>query len=873
MSYSISCDRKWQKFWQEHSFNEFKEDDTKDKLYVLEMFSYPSAANLHVGHWYNYSLSDSWARMKKMQNFNVFQPMGFDAFGLPAENYAIKTGIHPQDSTKQNIKTMEKQLLEMGAFFAWDHELITCNEDYYRWTQWLFLQLYKHNLAYRKKAAVNWCPSCQTVLANEQCENGHCERCHSQISRKNLTQWFFKITDYAQELLDGLDNLDWPEKTKKIQTNWIGRSKGASILFELDEKSLNLLNEDGKKLYNNALEVFTTKPDTLMGLSYLVMAPEHELAKHLATAEHQEAVLQYIEETAKSSEIDRQASNREVSGVFTGSYAIHPISGERLPIYLSDYVIATYGTGIVMAVPAHDERDWRFSVKFNIPYKCVIIPEEIFKNLQNSSQAEELKIQMQNLNPQLIENLHLPYCEAGRLCNCHHLPELNALSSDEAKTLIVAKLSALNKGKEKINFRLRDWLISRQRYWGAPIPIIYCKKCGTVPVPESELPVKLPYNVEFKPDGQSPLAKCTDFVHCRCPKCNAPATRDTDTLDTFVCSSWYYLRYTNPHNKEKAFDSNLVNKLLPVDKYIGGAEHAAMHLLYARFITKSLRDMKLLNFDEPFKSLIHQGIILGADGQKMSKSSGNTITPDTYIQEYGSDVFRLYLAFGFAYTEGGPWSDDGVKSIAKFISKLERLFENLKKDVDNKITVVPDLNDLYESYFELSTPDDKNLYYVLNNSIKFVTIDAEKFQFNTSLSRIMELNNAIHAYLTLDDSKKNRALLMTASLKMLQLLAPFAPHFAEEMWELMMKDKESYSSIFNTKWPISDEKALILDEIEIAVQINSKIVAKIMVKNDSDEAEVKSLALTHPHIQNLTQGKNIVKFIYIKGRIANFVVK
>ncbi|MDF2531974.1 MAG: leucine--tRNA ligase, partial [Clostridia bacterium] len=632
MSYSKEIDRKWQKIWEDSQLYKFHPEKVDNKLYVLEMFSYPSGAKLHAGHWYNYSLSDSWARMKRMQGYEIFQPMGFDAFGLPAENYAIKTGIHPHDSTMQNIETMERQLKEMGATFDWDYEVVTCVPDYYKWTQWLFLTLYKNGLAYRKEAPVNWCPKCNTVLANEQVVDGHCERCETDVTKKNLTQWFFKITDYAQELLDHLGDLDWPEKTKKIQTNWIGRSEGSEIEFKVDNHDISF-------------KVFTTRADTLMGVTYVVLAPENELVEKLTTEENKKAVAEYQNATKKQTEIDRLSTTKEKTGVFTGSYAVHPITGEKVQIWIADYVLGSYGTGCVMAVPAHDERDYEFAEKYKLPIKRVI------KGLEGVEDA-------------------LPFAEYGLLVNSG---EFDGLTSEEGKTKMVQKLEQENKGQLKINYRLRDWLVSRQRYWGSPIPIIHCEKCGAVPVPEKDLPVLLPYDVEFAPDGESPLKKSAEFMNVTCPTCGGPAHRDPDTLDTFVCSSWYYLRYPDNKNNDEPFSTEWINKMLPVDKYIGGAEHAAMHLLYARFITKALRDAGYLNFDEPFKSLVHQGTILGPDGFKMSKSKGNVISPDVYIDEYGSDVFRMYLAFGFAYIEGGPWSDDGIKAMSRFASRVERI--------------------------------------------------------------------------------------------------------------------------------------------------------------------------------------------------------
>ena len=605
-----AVERKWQSFWEKSKNIGYDPKSDKPKHYVLEMFSYPSGAKLHIGHWYNYGPTDSYARFKRMQGYNVFQPMGFDAFGLPAENYAIKTGVHPKDSTEKNIETMEGQLRAMGAMFDWSAEIKTCDESYYKWTQWMFLQLYKKGLAYRKEAPVNWCPSCQTVLANEQVVENCCERCGTPVVRKNLTQWFFKITEYADELLSGLDTLDWPEKTKAMQRNWIGRSTGCEIEFEC---------ETGDKI-----RVFTTRCDTVFGVTYVVLAPEHPLARKLATPEQMQAVEEYIDYAARASEIDRLSTTREKTGVFTGSYAVNPMNGKKVPVYLADYVLATYGTGAVMAVPAHDERDFAFATKYSLPIVKVI----------------------ENPNGETV----LPYTEDGIMINSL---EFDGLMGEEAREAVAKHLSKLSKGGKKINYRLRDWLVSRQRYWGAPIPVVHCPVCGDVPVPEKDLPVRLPYDVEFRPDGKSPLAKNEKFMHTVCPKCGGEAMRDPDTLDTFVCSSWYYLRYADAHNDRAPFDRAAVDKLLPVDTYVGGAEHACMHLLYARFFTKALRDMGYLDFDEPFKRLIHQGVILGPDGNRMSKSHGNVVSPDEYVEQYGSDAFRLYLMFGFSCGKAG----------------------------------------------------------------------------------------------------------------------------------------------------------------------------------------------------------------------------
>ncbi|MGV1064674.1 leucine--tRNA ligase [Clostridium perfringens] len=814
-NYSTAIDKKWQDKWAESGLYKFDPNKEGEKLYVLEMFSYPSGSQLHAGHWFNYGPVDSWARFKRMQGYNVFQPMGFDAFGLPAENFAIKTGIHPQDSTIKNIAKMEEQLKAMGAMFNWDNEVVTCSPEYYKWTQWLFLKLYEKGLAYRKKAPVNWCPSCQTVLANEQVVDGACERCSTEVTKKDLTQWFFKITDYADELLDKLDGLDWPEKTVAMQKHWIGRSTGSQVNFKVKDRDLNF-------------DVFTTRVDTLCGVSYVVLAPENPLVDEIVSAEQKEAVENYKEEAKKQSDIERQSISREKTGVFTGAYAIHPLTGKEVPIWVGDYVLATYGTGAVMAVPAHDERDFAFAEKFNLPINRVI-------EAKDGSETT------------------LPFCEHGILVNSG---EFDGLTTAEAKEKIVEKLASMGLGEKKVNFRLRDWLVSRQRYWGAPIPVVYCEECGIVPVPESQLPVELPYDVEFAPDGKSPLAKNEAFVNTTCPHCGKPAKRETDTLDTFVCSSWYYLRYPDNKNTEAPFNPELINKMLPVDKYVGGPEHACMHLLYARFITKALRDMGYLNFDEPFTSLTHQGLILGPDGLKMSKSKGNTISPDDYIKEYGADVFRMYLMFGFAYTEGGAWSDDGIKSVNRFVERIERIIdtarEAISKGENNKTTM---------------DKAEKELNYWRHNTIKSVTDDTDKLQFNTAIARMMEFINALSKYT--QEKEMNLDFLKDVVSDYLRLLAPFAPHFSEEQWSLL---GNSYS-IFNEAWPKFDPKSLVKDEVEIAIQVNGKIKNKIMVSSDLDEEGIKAAALADEKIIASTEGKTVVKVIVIKGRLVNIVVK
>ncbi len=807
MSYAKEIDQKWQKKWKENNLNKFIRDHSKEKCYVLEMFSYPSSSKLHLGHWYNYSIPDSYARFKMMQGYNVFHPMGFDSFGLPAENYAIKTGIHPKKSTNDNIKTMRSQLEEMGPMIDWDNTLETHNPEYYKWTQWLFSTLYKNNLAYRAFAPVNWCDSCKTVLANEQVVDGNCERCGTEVYQKKLNQWFFKITKYADELLDKVDDLDWPEKTKKIQKNWIGRSYGAEIEFKTD--------------YDFNLKVFTTRPDTLFGVTYVVLSPENDLVSKLTTEENKETVLKYQSEASKMTEIDRTSTVREKSGVFTGSYAYNPINDKKIPIWISDYVINTYGTGCVMAVPAHDERDYDFAKKY---YLDII---------------------------QVIDGESLPYTGNGKLLNSN---DFSGTDSNIAKDLIINKLSEVNMGRKTINYRLKDWLVSRQRYWGSPIPIIYCDDCGEVLVPEKDLPVLLPDDIDFRPDGESPLKRCAEFVNCSCPKCGKDAKRETDTLDTFVCSSWYYLRYPDARNHNKAFDSNIINDILPVDTYIGGAEHATMHLIYARFITKVLRDLGYLNFDEPFLRMIHQGMILGADGSKMSKSKGNAILPDEFVDQYGSDVFRLYLMFGFTYQEGGPWSDEGIKSLSRFVNRIDTIQEKI---FNNKYQEKESIDDL-----------EKNLQYIEHKTIKAVTEDINSFSFNTAIARCMEYINELYKYEQSNDAK-NIKFIKESFINFIKLFAPLAPHFSEEIWERLGNN----NSIFYEKYPLFDKTYLLLDTVNLPIQINGKLVGVVQAKKDASESEVNDLINQDEKLVVKFKDLDILKVIYVKERIYNVVKK
>lgn len=785
------------------AFDNFRMDE---KFYVMDMFSYPSGSKLHLGHWFNFGLVDSYARFKKMQGYNVFQPMGFDAFGLPAENFAIKTGTHPKDSTMKNIEIMRNQLIEMGGMFDWSNEVITCEPEYYKWTQWIFTILYKRGLAYKKEAPANWCPSCKTVLAREQVNKGKCERCGAEVQLKKMKQWFLKITDYAEELLTGLEDIDWPERTKAMQRNWIGKSEGAFITFKNDKVG--------------DLEVFTTRPDTIFGVTYLVMAPEHDLVSSITIPEYENEVMAYVRKTEKITEIERQSTTHEKTGVFTGAYAVNPVNGKKIPIWISDYVLESYGTGIVMAVPAHDDRDFEFAQKYGLEKIEVVKGCDIAKNCA--------------------------YTGKGTMINSKFL---NGTSVDEAKEFIIKYMEDKKIGGRKVTYRLRDWLISRQRYWGAPIPIVYCDDCGEVLVPDEQLPVYLPYDVDFRPNGESPLARCESFVKTTCPCCGKPAKREVDTMDTFMCSSWYMLRYPNARNKDKAFDPDYINQMLPVDKYVGGAEHSCMHLIYARFITKVLRDAGYLNFDEPFKSLIHQGIILGSDGQKMSKSKGNTVSPDEYINMYGSDVFRTYLMFGFNYFEGGPWLDEGIIAIKKYYDRVDTCFEKyfaIKKFTDT----------LGE--------EEKELELIVNKTIEKVSYGLDNFQFNTSIARMMELFNAIRTYL---DTGRNSKILKGVMEKAIKLIAPEAPHISEYYWERL----GGTGSIFKQSWPKVDDNVIKNAEIKIPVQINSKNVAILEVEKDATEEQVKNIAMEH--IDARLNGRKIIKVIFVPNRIINFVVK
>ena len=821
MSYDFgSIEKKWRERWSQEGAFRVDLDQLDKKFYTLVMFPYPSGDKLHMGHWYQYGVMDSWARFQRLRGKEIFFPMGFDAFGLPAENFAVKHGIHPDISTRQNVAYMREQFHRMGVTYHFDHEINTSQSDYYRWTQWVFLKLYEKGLAYRKKAPVNWCPSCKTVLANEQVSEGQCERCDSEVSQKDLEQWFFKITEYAQHLLDGLDELDWPDKTRAMQRNWIGRSVGAEVEFQMEDAAFSF-------------RIFTTRPDTLFGVTYMVFAPEHPRVLEITTPAQKEKVEAYIETSRKTTEVERLATTREKTGVFTGSYAINPVNGTKIPIWIGDYVLASYGTGIVMAVPAHDQRDFEFARAFDLPIQKVI--------LAPGSSAED--------------PLKEAYTEAGSMINSAHF---NGISNDEMKESVIQELVAKGLAQKKINFRLRDWLVSRQRYWGSPIPIIYCDQCGEVPVPEEKLPVELPSEVDFKPTGESPLKTCQSFVNTSCPKCSSPARREADTLDTFVCSSFYYLRYPDPKNPTKLAEKQILDKMLPVDHYVGGPEHACMHLLYARFINMVLNDLGYVKNSEPFTRLTHQGMILGPDGQKMSKSKGNTISPDSYVENFGSDVLRLYLCFGFNYLEGGPWSEGGFKAAARFADRIFRLFEENEE--------------IFSSTAESREPtcEDKKLLYQYHYTIKSSTRDTEKFQFNTSIARFMELYNVLGTYLKQGGEKSlNKSLLREIFENYLIMLSPFLPHLCEEWWERSGKS----DSIFNQDWPVHDEVYLKQEEINMAVMINGKVRAQVQVGADAPEESILKTTLAQTAIQRHLEGKTLTKHIFVKGKLINLIVK
>lgn len=818
-----AIEKKWQKKWAEENFYRTEMEPGKKKYYVLEMFPYPSG-NLHMGHVRNYSIGDVMARYKRMAGYNVIHPMGFDAFGMPAENAAIKHGVRPADWTYDNIENMKRQQREMGLSYDWTREVETCRPDYYRWTQWLFELFYKRGLAYKKEASVNWCDTCGTVLANEQVIDGKCWRCDSDVHKKNLSQWFFKITAYADELLRDLSLLSgWPERVKTMQENWIGRSEG--LEFTLDVPAL------GEKI-----PVYTTRPDTAFGITFLALAAEHPLLEKICRDNPKAAEIRaFCQRIHNQSDLERTSGESEKEGIFTGVYCVNPFNGKEVQIWVTNYVLAEYGTGAVMGVPSGDQRDWLFATKYGIDKILTLQPK-----------GQELK----------LEEMTAAYVEKdGVLVNSG---KFTGMEMHDAVKAIIDEAEAQGFGKRQINYRLRDWLISRQRYWGAPIPVIHCPKCGVVLVPEEELPVKLPENVRFEQGAVSPLAQCEEFIHCTCPECGGPAKRETDTMDTFICSSWYYMRYTDAHNDKEPFAKEKVNYWAPVDQYIGGIEHAILHLLYSRFVTKVLRDVGAVNFDEPFTNLLTQGMVI-KDGAKMSKSKGNVVSPEEIIARYGADTARLFILFAAPPERDLEWSDQGVEGAYRFLNRVWRLILSFAE----KIKAASDTYDI-----AALTPAEKELRRVLHVTIAKVTEDVkERFTFNTALSSIMELVNAFYGFQ--DATDVNPHLVRETALDLVKLLAPFAPHITEELWQRLGGEK----SVHIQPWPAYEEAAMRQDEVEIVLQINGKVRDKIVVAAELDAAGMEQAALAQPRVKQYTEGKTIVKVIAIPGKLVNIVVR
>ena len=819
-------EKKWQQYWRDTKLMNMDEASQKPKYYCLMMFPYPSAA-LHVGHGRNYIIGDAVARYMKMKGYNVLAPMGWDAFGLPAENAAIKSGIHPRESTFNNITKIKSQLEEWGVLYDWDREVTSCTPDYYKWTQWLFLKLYEKGLAYKKEAAVNWCPDCRTVLANEQVVNGTCERCSAEVQQKKLKQWFFKITDYAQKLLDDIQSLKgWPQRVKIMQANWIGRSEGAYINFKVEG-------------LDKTLTCFTTRPDTIFGATYMVMAPEHPFIENiLQISESKAEVAKFLEKIKGQSSFQRQSEQVEKEGVFSGLYVINPVNQEKVPLWIANYVIYGYGTGSVMAVPAHDQRDFDFAKKYNLDIKLVI------DNPKDSLKGSLMKS---------------AYEDVGVLVNSG---KFEGMPSNEAKNAIISWMRDNRMGKKAITYKLRDWLISRQRYWGAPIPVIYCDKCGVVPVKEKDLPVELPSDIEFKPTGVSPLKDKKEFIKTTCPKCGAAAKREADTMDTFVDSSWYYLRYLSPKNEKTAFDKKLVDRWLPVDQYIGGVEHAILHLLYSRFITKVLFDIKAVGFNEPFANLFTQGMII-KDGAKMSKSKGNVVNPDELIEKYGADTVRVYTLFIGPPEKDAEWNDRAVEGAWRFLNKVWRLTRQITEGENSLIT------------------DETlimNLSVKTNEVIKKVTFDIENsFHFNTVISSVMELVNLTKEVVgkqaelnnLKDEIKAENSFDAGKTLETIcLLLSPLAPHICEEMWRKMGHEE----SIFLYSWPECDEKALNLGQVEIIVQINGRVRSRLNLNKGISDEQMKKSVLEDEKVKNLIANSIIKKVIVVTGKLINIVV-
>lgn len=812
-------EKKWQEKWEKEDTFKVTEDGDKEKYYVLEMFPYPSG-KLHMGHVRNYSIGDVLARFKKMKGYNVLHPMGWDSFGLPAENAAIKHDVEPSVWTWENIDEMRRQLKELGLSYDWDREVATCHPDYYKWMQWIFIQFYKKGLAYKKENPVNWCPSCQTVLANEQVVDGKCERCGALVGKKELSQWYLKITDYAERLLDNLEKLPgWPNKVKLMQKNWIGKSTGAQVTFEIEG-------------FDKGLDIYTTRPDTLYGVTYMVLAPEHPFLKELVKgSQYEEAVMAYVDKVQHLSDIERTSTTKEKTGEFTGRYCINPLNGKRVPIFISDYVLMDYGTGAIMAVPSHDQRDFDFAKAFDLEIIPVVDPERDDIDLDNLTEAFEAE---------------------GKLINSG---KFNGMNNKEAIVKITEYLEEQGIGEKKTNYKLRDWLISRQRYWGTPIPMIYCEDCGWVPEKEENLPVMLPTDVEFTGKGESPLATSKTFRDTVCPVCGKPAKRELDTMDTFLDSSWYFLRYCDARNTEEAFSKEKVDYWMNVNQYIGGVEHAILHLMYARFFQMALYDLGYVSQEEPFENLLTQGMVI-KDGAKMSKSLGNVVSPAEIIEKYGADTARLFILFAAPPERELDWSDQGVEGSYRFINRVYRMVYEFSQ----KYKDVPDT-------YQVKNEADKSLAYWMNYAIKKVSDDVgDRFNFNTAISTIMEMVNEMYRY---KEGDINPGLYGAAVKTLIILLAPFVPHVTEEMWEHL-----GYGgSVHDQKWPEYDEKALVKDTIEIVVQINGRIKEKINIAGDSSKEEMEKIAVENDKIKALTEGKNIVKIIAVPNKLINIVVK
>jgi len=809
-------EKKWQERWEKEQIFKISEDSKKKKFYLLEMFPYPSG-ELHMGHMRNYTIGDSLARFLRMKGLNILYPMGYDALGLPAENAAIEKKIHPAYWTNRCIEKMEEQQKKMGLSYDWGRLVITADPEYYRWNQWIFLKFYKKGLAYREKAPINWCPQCETVLANEQVVDGRCWRCEASVEIRSLEQWFFKITEYAQELLEDLKKLtDWPERVRIMQENWIGRSYGTVVNFRLKD-------------FDSLIPVFTTRPDTLYGATFMTFAPEHPRVLELISGtEYERRIREFINKVVIEDRFTRTGENREKEGMFIGRYAINPLNGDEIPIYVANFVLMEYGTGAIMAVPAHDQRDLEFAKKYHIPVKQVIVP----------SQEESCR----------GKNLEQAYEGEGIMVNS---AQFDGLSSQEAREKITQYLVEKEWGRKTVQYRLRDWLISRQRYWGTPIPIIYCDKCKIVPVQEKDLPVKLPERVEFTGRG-NPLAKCSEFVNCKCPECGGPARRETDTMDTFVDSSWYFARYCSPRFKKLPFDKRKVKYWMPVDQYIGGIEHAILHLLYARFFTKALRDIGLYEIDEPFEKLLCQGMVV-KDGAKMSKSKGNIVSVDEITQKYGADTARLFILFASPPEKDLEWSDEGVEGCYRFLHRVW----NLVREIESKHKGAPLLT---------SDQEHKELRKITHSAIKKVTEDIESFHFNTAIATIMELLNGLYSYLR---KKGNSSQLGESVEKLILLLSPFAPHICEELWELL----GNRGKLMRESWPKYDREAIKQEEMLIVIEVNGKVRSKVEVPFNLGEEEIKKRAQLDDKIQKHIENKKIRQIIYVPKRLVNIVVE